>query len=432
MMKRITALLLCAALLFTLAGCGRGEEPVETQPTEAPTRPVVEEALVPETTTLKYEDVQLQFWSMLSETDAEAQVLRQAAAVFEKTTGANVQLNWLSGDRTALADKLAAGTQADIFEIPGGALQEGFLQYGMDLTELAAAAEYENSSWEVLRKQLINRCGALMAIPYRPQLFGMYYNRAALDSLGMDTMPGTWAEHLAFCQMLKDQNHEALTMDQQRANLILELHMERALGWEGLKDTMVNAQWRKNEMAMTMIQEAISFAEMGYLVKGTPDSYPEGQNRLAQSNVLMVAGSNVLCREVEESSRMDVSWGVFPYPGDGPGSGLLVDADVLLIGSNCAAPEAAFEFVQLLTTGEFDQLRADVTVGIPADPNNTSPIHGADACMASATAQAPKWFTAQHNELFARLWNGYYKTGSYFANQLNHLSKEFESEKSVG
>ena len=429
-MKRLISLLLCAAMLCTFAGCA---EPVpETQPTEEPTQPIVEVTLEAESAPLKYAGVTLQFWSGMEETDAEAAVLRQAAELFEKTTGAAVTVTWQGGDRTALAEKLAAGEKIDIFEVPGGALQEGFLQYALDLTELARASGYEGRSWEVLRSQIISRCGSLRAIAYRPRLYGLYYNRDSFDALGIEATPASWADYLAFCQQLKDRDFEALSIDQERAHLLLELHMERALGWEGLKETMVNAQWRKNETAMTMIQEAIGFAEKGYVVKGTPDTYPDGQNRLAQSNATLVAGSSELCAEVEKVSMMDVNWGVFPYPGDGPGSGLLVDADVLLVSSACEAPEAAFDFVQLLTAGEFDQLRADLTEGIPADPANISPITGANTCMAAATAQAPRWFVPEENVLFSRLWNGYYKTGAYFAEQLNILSRNFESEKSVG
>ena len=127
-----------------------------------------------------------------------------------------------------------------------------------------------------------------------------------------------------------------------------------------------------------------------------------------------------------------LNWGVFAYPGDGPGNGLLVDADVLAIHASSQNVQAAFDFVMLLTTGQFDQLRADVTLGIPADPNNESPIYGAADAMVHATAQGLKWFPAENNELFSRLWNGYYKTGAYFANQLNTLSYQFAGEKSVG
>ena len=429
-MKRITGLLLCAALLLTFAGCGKPTP--ETQPAEEPTQSVVEVPMDAEPASLKYDGMALQFWSLLEEDAPEAAVLRQAAAFFEKTTGASVTLKWLSGDKSVLAEKLAAGEQADVFEVPGGALQEGFLQYGMDLTELAEAAEYDTWSREVLRSQILTRCGTLKAIAYRPRLYGLYYNRDSFDELGIEATPATWAEHLAFCQTLKDRGYEALTIDLERSNLLLELHMERALGWDGLKETMINARWRKNDMAMTMIQEAISFAAAGFVVKATPAAYPGGQDRLAKSNAVLAAGSNDLCGEVEASTMLDVNWGVFPYPGDGPGSGLLVDSDVLMVNSACETPEAAFDFVMLLTRGEFDQLRADAAEGIPADPANRSPITGADTCMAAVEPYAPKWFPEEHNLLFSRLWNGWYQTGGYFADQLNKLSKEFANEISVG
>jgi hypothetical protein len=67
-------LLLCAALLLSAAACSRKAEP--TEPTEPPSRPVVEVELGTVPQELKYEDVQLQYWSLLSESDPEAQVLR--------------------------------------------------------------------------------------------------------------------------------------------------------------------------------------------------------------------------------------------------------------------------------------------------------------------------------------------------------------------
>ena len=436
-MKRIVCLLLCVGLL--LAGCGR-EQPIpatepttvtEPAPTEEPTRPVVEVTLEQETQKLKYEGLELQYWSMLESSATEARVMQQAAEYFEATTGARVVFNWLSGNDQLLAEHLAGDTKMDLFEVPGKMLAD-HLSDALDLTELAEDAGYEQKSWEVLRNQIFQDCGSLKAVALRPYLYGMYYNRDSFDALGIEATPSTWEAYLEFCRDLKDRGYECLAMDQDRAHLILELHMERALGWYDLRDTMINGKWRKNEMAMTMIQAAIQFAEDGYLVKANPAVYPEGQNRLAQSNALMVAGSSVLCSEVERSAQTEINWGVFPYPGDGPGTGLLVDADMLAVHGECANPEAAFEFAMLLSTGGFDQLRTDATLGIPADPGNVSPIVGANTCMASATPRAPKWFTPDNNLLFTRLWDGYYKTGSYFANQLNTLAENFAHEKSVG
>jgi len=429
-MKKLISLLLCALLL---CGCGREQVPtVPSEPTEAPTRPVVEVPMDADGVRRKYEGVQLTYRSLLAQTDAEARVLMQAAEDFELTTGAVVDIHWQAGDEAGLIADLTGGQRADLFEVSGQGLKQSLLPLAADLTEPAAGAGYEAKSWQVLRSQILSRCGSLSAIAYRPYLYGLYYNQQVFDDLGIRTGPSTWQEYLDFCQMLKQKGYEGLAIDGEKAHLVLELHMERALGWEGLKETMVYAQWRKNEMAGTMIQEAIRFANEGYLVKGNPAAWPLGQNRLAQSNAVFVAGSNVLCKQVEDDTLSDVRWGVMGYPGDGPGTGLLVDADVLAVHKNCENPAAAFDFIMLLTTGEYDRLRADVTVGIPADPTNSGPITGTADAMAAATPQAPKWFTPDNNELFSRLWNGYYKTGIYFADQLNILSRNFESEKSVG
>lgn len=435
-MKRLISQVLCAVLLLSLAGCAQvmpapQTEP-PTEPTEPPTQPVVEVTMEDEKAERLYEDVELEYWTMLSEQDPEAAVLQQAAAVFEQTTGAKVNLNWMADGQEELELILSGDVRVDLFEVTGDALEQGLVQYALALTDLADAADYSEKSWEVLRKQILDRFGELKAVALRPHLYGMYYNQDRFDDLGIDATPGTWEEYITFCQMLKDEGYEALAIDQERANLLLELHMERALGWEDLKETMVYARWWQNEMARTVVQAAIQFAEDGYVVKGTPDTYPEGQNRLIQSNAMLVAGSERLCAEVEQSTMMQANWGVFPYPGDGPGTGLLVDADLLAVSSSCTEPEAAFDFAMLLAIGEFDQLRADIVKGIPADPANTSPINGANICMADATPHGPKWFVEEQNLLFTRLWNGWYKTGSYFIEQLNGLSRNFAHEKSVG
>lgn len=427
-MKKWICFLLCWAVFLMCVACTRAETPTEpVEPSQEPTQAVIEVPVETEPLQRKYEGVRLEYRSMLEENSPEAAVLRQAAGDFETITGAKVSIGWTGVDGAGLQD----GTEGDIFEVSGAALKQN-LTLALDLTELAAEAGYEGKSHATLRSQVLDRYGSLKAIPHRPVLYGLYYNQEAFDALKVQTPPSTWQEYLDFCQALKDNGYEGLVIDQERAHLVLELHMERALGWETLKDTMVNARWRSNKMAMTMIQEAIRFAELGYLVKGNPAVWPLGQNRLAQSNAVFVAGSSRLCAEVTEATFSEIRWGVMPYPGDGPGTGLLVDADVLMIHRDCKNPQAAFDFLMLLTTGEYDQLRADVTLGIPADPANTSVITGADGCIAAAAPHAPKWFTPDNNLLFTRLWNGWYKTGSYFANQLNQLSGNFAGEQSVG
>lgn len=425
-MKKLLSLLLCILLL-----CGCAREPAPTEPPEEPTQGVVEISLATEPPVLKYEGVELHYLSLLEENAPEARVLQLAAAEFEQTTGAKVEFAWLNGNTAALTQTLSGKETVDLFEAPGSAAEE-LKAYALDLTKLAETAGFGEKSWEVLRQQILERCGSLKAVALRPTLYGLYYNQEVFEILAVTTPPDTWEQYLEFCQTLKNQGYECLVIDQERAHIVLELLMERALGWEGIRETMLQEAWRTNEMGLTMIQEAIDFAEKGYLVKGTPAAFPNGQNRLGHSNAVFVAGPTSLCNEVEQACLADMNWGVMPHPGNGPGSGLLVDAEVLAVHQDCTQQEAAFDFVQMLTTGGYDQLRADVTVGIPADPRNSSVIAGANDCMAKATPKAPRWFNSGHSELFCRLWNGYYKTGKFFASQLNEVSHDFDDEKSVG
>jgi len=426
MMKKLLSLLLCFLLL-----CGCAREPVPTEPTEEPTQGVMEISMATEPPVLKYEGVELQYLSLLGENDPEARVLQLATAEFEQTTGAKVDLKWYGNNMDGLQATLAGQELPDLFEATGAAMAE-LKDQALDLTDLAAAAGYGEHSWEALRTQILERCGSLKALALRPTLYGLYYNQEVFEVLAVQTPPSTWEQYLEFCQLLKNQNYECLVIDQERAHILLELLMERALGWEGIRTTMLEEAWRTNEMGLFMIQEAIGFAEKGYLVKGTPAAFPNGQNRLGHSNAVFVAGPTSLCYEVEQACLADMNWGVMAHPGNGPGSGLLVDAEVVAIHADCENPEAAFEFAQLIATGGYDQLRADVSVGIPADPGNSSVIADANECMAKATPKAPRWFNADHSELFCRLWNGYYKTGKFFASQLNEVSHDFDDEKSVG
>ena len=426
-MKKLLSLLLCMLLL-----CGCAREPEKpTQPPEEPTQGVVEISMATEPPVLKYEGVELEYLSLLAENDPEARVLQLAAAEFEQTTGAKVALKWYNGNLEGLKATLAGQERPDLFEVSGAAMAE-LKDQALDLTAMAQAAGYAEKSWASLNAQILERCGTQKALAIRPILYGLYYNQEVFEVMAVQTPPDTWEQYLNFCQVLKDQGYECLVIDQERSHLVLELMMERALGWEGLRATMLEEAWRTNEMGLFMIQEAINFAENGYLVKGTPAAYPNAQNRLGHSNAVFVAGATALCHEVEQACLADMNWGVMAYPGNGSGSGLLVDSDVLAIHTSCEQQAAAFAFIQLVTTGGYDQLRADVTVGIPADPNNSSVITGANECMAKATPKAPRWFNSGHSELFCRLWNGYYKTGKYFASQLNEVSHDFDHEKSVG
>lgn len=419
-MKKFVSLLLCAALIFTITGCtGKPEETLaNTDPTEPS---AIEVPIVPEKTDKKYEGVQLRFLTLLDENDPQAEVIRQAVRTFEIQTGANVAVYWFSGNLDVMLANFSEGAVFDIFGTAGEMLQSDFLEYTLDLTELAQQADYEKHSYTVLRDQVVKRCGFLAGIPQIPYLYGVYYNREYFSQCDA-AVPDSWEEFLTVSQQMKDKGFEPLTMDGIRTDLVLELHLQRGLGEARLDELVLKGGWSKDTAVVDLLQQAIDYADEGLLAKYSPDTYPNGQNRLAMSNVVMTVGDNTLCSEVERDSFIDLSWGVFPYPGDSDSPGVFVDADVLCIHKDSANAQAAFDFIMLLSCGEFDQLRADIYGGIPADPSNECDIEGAKACLREANPRSPGRFSVDNLELFTRLWNGWYKTARYFANALEGIS----------
>ena len=408
-MKRLMCWLLVLAMVLTAAGCKRkqtSETVITETPTTAATEPdVLEVPYEMEAESLPYEGVVLDFQTAVEEYAPEAMAIAQAAEYFETATGARVNIHW--------ADGMMDVSQMDIFEVDGALLASDYLGYALDLSDLAEAADYESWSHDAIRQQVLDRCGYLAGIASVPHLTALYYDVDAFESCGIDALPETWMDFLTLCNVLSQWGWMPLTMDADFAYLATELHLERALGVDGLWD-LISSGWAYTEEAAFAAEQISYLVSAGYLAGGAPGAYPEGFLSLAGSNAAMMASSDRLCRTMEQDGLLEVRWGVFPWPGDGEGTGTAVDEQVLAINKNTENTQAAFDFIRLLTSGEFDQLRADLRRGIPADPNNESPIVGAVETLNVASSESFGILDTYYNDIFVQLWQGIYPTGDSF------------------
>ena len=80
--------------------------------------------------------------------------------------------------------------------------------------------------------------------------------------------------------------------------------------------------------------------------------------------------------------------------------------------------QAAFDFMMLLVTGEFDQLRTDLVCGIPADPRNESPILGAMETIRAAQPEPLGLMGKKQMTTAVRLWSAYYSQAGRYASLL--------------
>lgn len=398
-MKKILWVLLLLVLVLT--ACAQEEAIPET------TAPLIEVEIPYEQTepVLPYEGVELTFRSVWQQDDPQTQVLTQAAAFFEKKTGAVVRFVWPAEGEAF----------ADIMQIPAADFEAAPPETALDLTEMAKSAGYEEKSHKYLREQIIARCGFLGAIPQTPYLGGIYYNTDAFAASGIEATPRTWEDFTRLCQTLREHDWQPMTMDREDAVTAMELHLRRAIGRDQMFVFMgKTAHWHFDQTVIGAMEQVMQFVQAGNMADGTPTDYPAGQNKMALSNSAMMVGTNADCAAVEEATLMELNWGVFPYPGE-KDSGTWAAADVLVIHQDCANEQAAFDFVMLLATGEFDQLRADIARGIPADPSNRSPIVGAVEAFSAAAPQHVGIFGTRQTDTAVKLWSAWYRSASSYA-----------------
>lgn len=410
MNKRIAALLGAALVCVGAVGCGKAPISAETDLTQAssPTQWVMDAG----EETRKYEDVSLQFLSCWEETAPEAAVLNQAAELFRETTGAEVTVVWSP----------EYYEDGDIFQMPGIVLGSNYADKVLDLTDMAEAAGYEDKSLDALRSQVIRRSGTLNAIVQTPYISGFYYNTEIFDECGMEETPLTYEAFLKLCKTLKEQGYEPMTMNGDRAGEQLLLHLSQYKGAAKAATIAKSGGWSAD--AGQAVADIWQFVQEGYLAYSTPAAYPGGQNRMGLSNCAFLYGTNALCAQVEQETHTSMSWGVFPYPAVGGAAPMVsVDGEVLAISKTCTNAQAAFDFIMLLTTGEFDQLRADITNGIPADPNNVSPIRGVAQTLDQAMVMELEEveFTEKQETAILKLWQGKFDTADDFTKAMDKL-----------
>ena len=405
-MKKILCLLLLI-LLAAMAGCGV-EEAAET------TAPLPIEVEVPYeelTAQLPYQGVELRMQTIWLREDPQARVLLQAAELFEKQTGVAVTICWLGEDASTLED--AQGT--DIFQISAANFAAMPAEYVLDLTEMADKADYTAQSHETLRQQIVAQCGFLGAVAQVPYLGGIYYNTEIFEQCGIEQTPQTWDEFLALCEILRANGWQPLTLDKGDAVSATELHLRRTIGTEEITRLMSKSGcWSQDQAAIAALEQVAEFVRAGNMATGTPADEPAGQNKMALSNSAMMVGTNADCAAVEEDNLMELQWGIFPYPGS-TGSGTWMTADMLVIHRDTKNAQAAFDFLMLLVTGEFDQLLADISDGIPADPSNASLITGAMDAIAAAQPEPLGLLGSKQQDAVVKLWSAWYQQASSYA-----------------
>lgn len=320
------------------------------------------------------------YWSMWESTEPQGQVIQEAVNAYAEATGNTVDVQFMgrTGIREGLQPALDAGTVIDLFDEDIDRVNKTWGAYLLDLEELAAANDYEATAMA----GLIAACrevggGKLMSIPYQPNVFAVFYNQEIFDEAGVEAVPTTWAEFLDVCQKVADAGYIPLTSDDAYIMCNFGYHLARLIGEEGVHNVVMDGLWAEEPAVLAAAEAYQALAEQGFLSPTIGSAvWPINQNgELALGDAAMYLNGSWLPNEVKAMTGPDFVWGCFSYPAlEGGANGVEASnygAQVFAINKDSEVAAEAFEIIEYITKGEYDQKLSQESVGIPADTSNT-------------------------------------------------------------
>lgn len=319
--RKWIALALAAAMVGSLTACGGGSGTTETTAAAADTTA----AAAADTTAADAQapagdGTGLVYWSMWESTEPQGQVIKEAVDKFSADTGVavDVQFKGRTGIREGLQPALDAGTNIDLFDEDIDRVNTTWGAYLMDLEELAKASDYDATA----NASLMEACrevggGTLKSIPYQPNVFAFFYNKAIFEEAGVTAVPATWAELDAACQKIKDAGYTPITCDDAYILCLFGYHMSRLNGYDKTSDIVKNNKW-DDPSVMETAKAYADFAQKGYFSEYSIQRIPGGtEPGTGNGNSSHVPQWFLASKRSKEHGRRRLPVGMLQLPGSG-------------------------------------------------------------------------------------------------------------------
>lgn len=362
MKKKIVSVLLTAAMVATLAaGCGGSSDDSSGGGSSSGGDSIT-------------------YWSMWNSTENQAKVIQEAADAYEEETGVHVNIEWKGRDvKTMIQAALEGGEDIDLYDDDYQRVVQQSGQYMADLTDMAAESGFEDHVMPIILNQAKEWGeGVLKVMPYQIYTTGVWYNKDAWEEVGLteEDEPATYAELLEVCQKIKDDGtYNAMTCDSDFVNLLYGFQLARYIGQDAVLDAINNCTWADIPQAKQAAEDIQALFSEGYMSEYAPANGTEGQSEIGYGESMMVLQASWVPNEIIQTTGESVNWGFFPWPAvDGGVDGTdasMVGAQGFGIVDASDKKQEAFDFAQMICTGEFDLKMAESVNSIPADTDNT-------------------------------------------------------------
>ncbi|MBP3633436.1 MAG: carbohydrate ABC transporter substrate-binding protein [Oscillospiraceae bacterium] len=419
-MKKLIALLLALVLVLGLVACGAKEETVE-EVTEEVAEEVAEETAEP----LPYEGTELVYWSSLYAGTPQADMLLELTEEFMAQTGCVIDIQFKGNERRQIMPTaLESGEKIDIFDSASYYESKTITDYMLDLTSYIEESDYLAKTYPIMMNDLVAQCGGLVGVVTAPSMNTVWYDKAAFEAAGITEVPVTMEEFEAACDKLVAAGIAPWALDDTYVGNFFSQQMQRYCGQDAVAELSMNGGWSESEGAVAAAQQLIDWVNKGYFAEGAPDVFPASQNKIGLGLAAMVWCGSWVGNEVESAMGVDIEWGCMSYPVI---EGSTIDVGVnsaysgyIHLHKDCENPDAAYEYLMYIKTGEGDQRYTDAVKLPPCDVNNVPPadfegsveyLSNATVCLNANCAIANADMKAALTDVMLKIFGNEYATG---------------------
>ena len=402
-MRKLLAAALSVAMGMSLAACGGGS----SKPAEETTKSAESGADKAESGDTKL-NAEIEYWSSWSETEAQADALREAADEFMKANpGVKINFTFNGRDnRNLVGSAVSAGTKVTMMDANADNIKSMWSEITMDLTPYFEES-YKSTGGEKYVDRIMPSMSGLSAklfdgkysyFPYAPQGFMIFCNKNIFDDCGITKYPETWAEFMDACEKIKAKGYTPVTTDSNYATSWVGYYMSRLMGNDEVANLSNDSSAWSNPKVLEAAKAIEDMAKKGYFdpVIET-NTYPNAQQSMViNEKIAMYINGTWLPNEVKDSTPDDFKWGSFAFPTveggvDDQTSGCYSSYGIA-INKDATEEEAkaAAAFGVYVTTA-FDQKFSDMANAIPVGVDGVWPdsLKDAQQVMSKYTNRYP-------------------------------------------
>ena len=390
-MRKVLAAALSVAMGMSLAACGGGS----SKPAEETTKSAESGADKAESGDTKL-NADIEYWSSWSETEAQADALREAADEFMKANpGVKINFTFNGRDnRNLVGSAVSAGTKVTMMDANADNIKSMWSEMTMDLTPYFEES-YESTGGQKYVDRIMPSMSGLSAklfdgkysyFPYAPQAFMIFCNKNIFDDCGITKYPETWTEFMDACEKIKAKGYTPVTTDSNYATSWVGYYMSRLMGNDEVAKLSNDPSAWSNPKVLEAAKAIEDMAKKGYFdpVIET-NTYPNAQQSMViNEKIAMYINGTWLPNEVKDSTPDDFKWGSFAFPTveggvDDQASGCYSSYGIA-INKDATEEEAkaAAAFGVYVTTA-FDQKFSDMANAIPVGVDGVWPDSLKDA-----------------------------------------------------